>query len=105
MKYKTLGFLLSSFLTSLGGSFYLLYSGYINPETAFGFGTMMEIMVIGVVGGMHVLSPLLSSVILVPSGEILRITFGGTYQGVHILFYGALLLLILKFRPTGILRR
>ena len=105
MKYKMLAFLLSAFLTSLSGSFYLLYAGYINPETAFGFGTMMEIMVIGVVGGSHLTGPILSAIILVPCGEILRIVLGGTYQGTHMIFYGILLLAILKFKPTGLLRR
>lgn len=105
MKYKMLAFLLSAFLTSLGGSFYLLYAGYICPETAFGFGTMMEIMVIGVVGGMHILGPLLGAIILVPAGEILRITLGGTYYGAHMIIYGILLLIILKYKPTGILGR
>jgi len=105
MKYKMLALLLSAFLTSLGGSFYLLYTGYICPETAFGFGTMMEIMVIGVVGGEHILGPLLGAIILVPAGEILRTTFGGTYYGAHMVIYGILLLLILKFKPTGLLGR
>jgi branched-chain amino acid transport system permease protein len=105
MKYKMLAFMLSAFLTSLGGSFYLLYAGYICPDTAFGFGTMMDIMVIGVLGGSHLLGPLVGATILVPAGEILRATLGGTYYGAHIIIYGTLLLLMLKYKPTGILGR
>jgi branched-chain amino acid transport system permease protein len=105
MKYKMLGFLLSAFLTSLGGSFYFLYAGYICPETAFGFGTMMEIMVIGVVGGLHVLGPIVSASIIIPIKEMLRITFGGTYYGVEMVLYGIILVLTLKYKPTGILVR
>jgi len=102
-KYKILAMLLSAFLTGLGGGLYMIYYKFIDPATAFGFTTSLEIALMALVGGVfYVFGPTIGAAILVPIGEYLRITLGGTYAGAHLVIYGIIMILTILFMPKGI---
>jgi branched-chain amino acid transport system permease protein len=102
-KYKLMAMAISCVLTALGGTFYAQYFRYINPERAMGIGLSIEIALVGVVGGWQtVLGPTIGSILLSPSGELVRAYLGGTYAGLHLLLYGLLLMGVILFLPNGL---
>jgi branched-chain amino acid transport system permease protein len=103
LKYKLIAMAISCILTALGGTFYAQYFRYINPERAMGLSMSVEIALVGVVGGWQtVLGPTIGSLLLSPSGELVRAYFGGTYAGLHLFLYGLLLMVVILFLPNGI---
>lgn len=102
-KYKLIAMALSCALTALGGTYYAQYFLYINPERAMGLSMSIEIALVGVVGGWQtVLGPTIGSILLSPSGELVRAYLGGTYAGLHLFLYGLLLMVVILFLPNGV---
>ena len=100
---KLLAMVLSSFLTGVGGGFYAFYLMTIQPNAAFGIPLSVEIIIRPIVGGAGTaLGPILGSFILSPLAELSRHYFatGGT-AGVHLIVYGALLVIVVLFLPEG----
>jgi len=104
LKYKIVGIMISSFLTAVGGAFYVQYISFIDPHIAFGVGTSIEILLPTVVGGVGTIwGPILGSLILTPLTEASRIMLG-RYAGVHLAAYGTVLVFVIIFMPKGVLR-
>ncbi|MEM4499261.1 MAG: branched-chain amino acid ABC transporter permease [Sulfolobales archaeon] len=102
-KYKLVALLISSYFTGLGGAFYLYYFRYINPYITFGLDTSLQMVLLSIFGGMYSLwGPFIGSVILTPIGEYLRIVLGGAYVGSHLVIYGVLLIIVIRFLPKGV---
>jgi branched-chain amino acid transport system permease protein len=102
-RYKLMAMAVSCVLTALGGTFYAQYFRYINPERAMGLSMSIEIALVGVVGGWQtVLGPTIGSILLSPSGELVRAYLGGTYAGLHLFLYGLLLMVVILFLPNGL---
>jgi branched-chain amino acid transport system permease protein len=98
--YKTLAFIVSSFWAGLAGSLYAHYTAYINPQT-FGMHTSIQILAMVVLGGIgSITGSLLGAALLVVLPEVLRPL--ADYQDI---FYGALLVTMMVFRPQGIMGR
>lgn len=90
-------FAIGSGIAGFTGAIMGHYIGFISPET-FGFQLSVSYIVMIVVGGrLHLLGPLLGAMILVPLPEFLR----GMVHYQHII-YGAILILMLRFLPNGI---
>jgi branched-chain amino acid transport system permease protein len=95
---KLLAFTLASFLGGLGGGLYAHYMSYINPQD-FGFMKSIELLNMVVLGGMgSIPGTFIGTIILTIAPEMLRIV--AEYR---LLFYGALLVILMIFRPNGIL--
>ena len=105
--YKMRAMALSSFLTTLGGTFYAQYFFYIDPTLAFGVGNSVEIILRPIVGGAGTIAgPLVGSFILTPLGELtrqyVRLWTGQNTPGVDLIVYGALLIAVIIFLPNGV---
>jgi len=100
---KLLAMVLSSFLTGVGGTFYAFYLMTIQPNAAFGIPLSVEIIIRPIVGGAGtVLGPILGSFIVSPLAELSRHYFAtGGFAGVHLIVYGALLVVVVLFLPEG----
>ena len=97
---KALCFALSGFFAGVAGSLYAHYITFINP-TVFGLHTSILLLCMVVLGGMGtVFGPVSGAVLLFLLPEFLQAL--SDYQE---LVYGALLIIILIFRPQGILGR
>jgi branched-chain amino acid transport system permease protein len=93
---------LSSFLTALGGTFYVQYFSFIDPTLAFGVSVSVEILLRPIVGGPGTLvGPLLGSVVLTPLSELTRWLIRGR-PGVDVMLYGAILVAVITFLPRGL---
>jgi len=98
--YKVFIFTLAAALAGLAGSLYAHYITFINPET-FALHTSILILTMVVLGGMgSILGSVLGAVILTILPEMLRQAHA--YQD---LIYRALLVVLLIWRPEGILGR
>lgn len=103
LRYKLLATGISAALTALGGTFYAQYFFYIDPVTVFGIPLSVEILIFAVIGGEGtLLGPILGAVLLVPVAELLRVQLGGSFPGVHLIGYAALVMLTVIYMPRGI---
>jgi branched-chain amino acid transport system permease protein len=100
---KLLAMVLSSFFTAIGGTFYAQLIGFITPTRTMSLDFSVQMVVMPVLGGIGtVLGPLWGALVLVPIAEVTRGLWGGSLQGVHLIIYGALLMLVILKWPQGI---
>ena len=104
-KYNMIAIAISAFMTSLAGAFYANYIYYLHPNTLFGMSTSIELILRPIVGGLGTLfGPVLGSFILTPLSEISRAYFAkGGLEGLHLILYGILAILVVLFMPKGII--
>lgn len=97
-RLKVLAFTVGAFLGGLGGGLYAHYMYFISPQD-FGFMKSIELLNMVVLGGMgSIPGTILGTVILTLAPELLRVV--AEYR---LLFYGALLVILMIFRPNGLL--
>ena len=123
--YKNIALVISAVLTSLTGSFYGIYVGFVDPPTVLGLDVSVQIMLICIIGGMGTLwGPVLGALILVPLSEALRsnmvtdllvkvgmvsadskigIFLKENLSHAHVLLYGILVVLVILFMPDGLM--
>jgi branched-chain amino acid transport system permease protein len=104
-KYNMIAIAISAFMTSLAGAFYANYIYYLHPNTLFGLGMSIDLILRPIVGGLGTLfGPILGSFILTPLSEISRAYFAkGGLEGLHLVLYGILTILVVLFMPKGII--
>lgn len=104
-KYNMIAIAISAFMTSLAGAFYANYIFYLHPNTMFGMSTSIELILRPIVGGLGTLfGPVIGSFILTPLSEISRAYFAkGGMEGLHLILYGVLAILVVLFMPKGII--
>ncbi len=95
---KVLAFVISAFITGLAGAFYAPLVGFIDPNS-FTFDVSSLIISIVILGGMGTIRGMfLGSAVLIIFPEVSR--FLMDYRFV---VYGAILVLMMRFRPQGVL--
>jgi branched-chain amino acid transport system permease protein len=104
-KYNMIAIAISAFMTSLAGAFYANYIFYLHPNSLFGMSMSIELILRPIVGGLGTLfGPIIGSIILTPLSEISRAYFAkGGLEGLHLILYGALAILVVLFMPKGII--
>jgi branched-chain amino acid transport system permease protein len=102
--YKLYAFMLSGAFTSLAGSLYLCLFGFVDPESGFGILLSVKILLMAALGGAgHLFGPLVGALILVPLEELSNSYFGGQGAGITFVVYGAIIVIIARFLPSGLL--
>ncbi len=98
---KLQAMVISAFLTGLLGGFFAPYQGYIDPDIVFSLGEVsIAMVVVAVLGGIGtVWGPVVGAAVVTILAEILRSTLGGA----HLLAYAALLIVIVRYLPGGLL--
>jgi len=95
---------ISAFMTGLGGAFYAQFFRYINPERNLGMEFSIDTALMAIVGGQGtVLGPVLGALLLHPIAEITRAWFGGRFPGLHLVIYGAILMVAVLYFPKGVI--
>jgi len=90
---------LSAFIAGLAGGFYALYFRYIDPDAVFSIAISVEMVFIAVVGGIATTAgPIVGAIFLVVIAEIFR----GQFQSGHLIFYGLLMMVVIRYMPEGI---
>ncbi len=104
-KYNMIAISISAFMTALAGTFYANYIFYLHPNTLFGMSTSIELILRPIVGGLGtIFGPAIGSFVLTPLSEISRAYFAkGGLEGLHLILYGILTILVVLFMPRGII--
>ena len=96
--YKIQAFAIGSFFAGLGGGLYAHYIQFISPND-FGFLKSVDLLSMLVLGGMGSISgTIIGATVLTAAPEMLRFV-----QQYRMLIYGALLVVMMIFRPNGLL--
>jgi branched-chain amino acid transport system permease protein len=94
--------LLSGAIGGIGGCFFAQYFLYIDPTVVFGVDKSVEMLLVSIIGGAGtVYGPLLGAVLLALVSEGTRVLT--QIQGLSLVLYGGLLVLIIAFLPNGLI--
>lgn len=97
-RYKMAGFVIASFVAGVGGALYVCLIGFIKPDQA-GFTKSIDYLIFVVLGGMgSTTGSVLASYVLTYLQEFLRFL-----QNYRLLFYPVVLIIVMIFRPQGLL--
>src|SRR5215469_17762898 len=101
---KLYAYMLSAGLTSVAGALYAMMFGFIDPDSGLGILISVKMLIMAALGGAGLLfGPLVGAAILVPLEEISNSLLGGKGAGLTFVVYGAIIVLIARFQPGGIL--
>jgi branched-chain amino acid transport system permease protein len=104
LQTKLAALLLSAAFTAIAGSLYAVMVGFADPDSVLGILVSVKMVIMAALGGAGTLfGPLLGAVILVPLEEWTNAAFGGSGTGITYVIYGAIILLIARFQPGGLL--
>ncbi|MFI5014013.1 MAG: branched-chain amino acid ABC transporter permease [Hyphomicrobiales bacterium] len=93
----------SASFTAIGGSFYAAFVSYIDPDSVMGFQFSLLIALPAVLGGIGTLwGPALGAAVLIPLTELTRSYLGGSGNGLDLIIYGVLIMVISLVRPAGL---
>jgi len=123
--YKNIALVISAIFTSLAGSYYAIYVGFVDPNTVLPLDLSVQIVLISIIGGIGTLfGPVVGALVLVPLSEALRSNLitkalfsiglvsesskiGAFLQEnlshAHVLIYGVLVVIVILFMPEGVL--
>ena len=102
--YKLLAFILAAFIAGIAGGLYAHQIGIIDPAK-FDFNRSVEILVMVVLGGMgSITGSIIAAVALTFLPELLRL-LPGDLVNYRMLLYSVVLIIVMLFRPTGLLGR
>jgi branched-chain amino acid transport system permease protein len=97
-KYKVMPFIIAAFFAGIGGALYAHYNSFIDPPS-FNFLKSVEILTFVVLGGMGSLTgSIIAAIILTFLPEIFR-----EFQDFRMIVYSASLILLMLFRPQGLM--
>lgn len=97
-KYKMIGFVIASFVAGIGGGLYIALIGFVKPDQA-SFNNSINYLIYVVLGGMgSTTGSILSAYILTYLQELLRFL-----KNFRLLIYPVILIIVMLFRPQGIL--
>jgi branched-chain amino acid transport system permease protein len=103
-RVKLYAYMLSAGLTSVGGALYSMMFGFVDPESGLGILISVKMLIMAALGGAGLLfGPLVGAAILVPLEEISNNLLGGKGAGLTFVVYGAIIVIIARFQPGGIL--
>ena len=103
--YKVFAFVISAALAGIGGGLYAILNGYINPQT-FNWMKSIDFVVVVVLGGLgNITGTLVASVIVVFLQELPNLYGLDFLVDWRMVIYGLMLVLLMRFRPTGIMGR
>jgi branched-chain amino acid transport system permease protein len=101
---KLYAYMLSAGGTSVAGALYAMMFGFVDPESGLGILISVKMLIMAALGGAGLLfGPLVGAAILVPLEEISNSVLGGKGAGLTFVVYGAIIVLIARFQPGGLL--
>ena len=97
---KVISFGLGAVSAGLGGALYAHYALFIDSNN-FGFHRSIEMVIFAIFGGINSLwGPVIGAAILTVVPEVLRFI-----QEWRMIFYGMLIVLLMTFRPEGLIAK
>ncbi|HOM28624.1 MAG TPA: branched-chain amino acid ABC transporter permease [Deltaproteobacteria bacterium] len=104
-KYKVWAMALSCFMTALGGTFLAQLTLYFYPKQILGLDFSFELAFIALIGGRGTIAgPVIGALLLRPVSEFTRIYLSSVLPGLHLVIFGAILILVMIYQPFGLVR-
>jgi branched-chain amino acid transport system permease protein len=104
-RYKLLAFMLSASITAVAGALYAAMFGFVDPDSGLGILISVKMLIMAALGGAGLLfGPFVGAVILVPVEELSNNLLGGAGSGLTFVVYGAIIVVIARLQPGGLLR-
>ena len=101
--YKLWAYMLSAAIVSLAGSLYMQFMRYTDPSMILTSNISMMIVLVTVMGGVGtVYGPLIGAIVLTYISEYTRV-YLSHYNGLDMVIYGVLVILIVLFIPDGLI--
>jgi branched-chain amino acid transport system permease protein len=103
LTYKVIAFAISAGIGAVGGAFFARWQLFLSPDM-FKFWESFLVLCMVVLGGLgNIHGALIGAVIMVCLGEVLReaLFVAGLPPEVRFLFYGLIMVLIMRFKPAG----
>ena len=102
-KTMLVAFVMSAVLTSFGGTIFSQYVMFIEPNSVMSMSNSINFILLAIAGGLGTaFRPMIGSFILTPISNLLRGYLAGI-SGLHGFILGMVLIIILLYRPDGIL--
>ena len=102
-KTMLVAFFMSAVLTSFGGTIFSQYVMFIEPNSVMSMSNSINFILLAIAGGLGTaFGPMIGSFILTPISNLLRGYLAGI-SGLHGFILGMVLIIILLYRPDGIL--
>jgi branched-chain amino acid transport system permease protein len=106
-RLKVAAVTLSAAMTSVGGSLWAQYVGFVDPFYVFSIDLSIRFALNTIIGGMGTaLGPFLGSLLITSLETYLRATFSGVktgFAGIYLVIYGTALILVVRFAPEGLI--
>ncbi|REJ36047.1 MAG: hypothetical protein DIU82_05925 [Bacillota bacterium] len=101
---KVKAYCISSVVAALGGAFYAVYYGFIDPDSVMHLDLSIMIAMTALVGGAGVLwGPIVGAAVLIPLDRYLGAWFGGGgILGMDFLIYAVIIMLLAAYQPKGV---
>ncbi len=104
-RYKLYAYMLSAAITAVAGALYATMIGFVDPESGLGILVSVKMLIMAALGGAGLLlGPFVGAVILVPLEELSNNLLGGGGTGLTFVVYGAIIIVIARVQPGGMLR-
>lgn len=102
-KSKMAAAAISAFFTAIGGAFFAAFVQYIDPESVMNFQLSLLMALPAVLGGIGTLwGPAVGAAILIPLTQVTRSYLGGSGQGIDLIVYGVLVMVVALAKPEGL---
>lgn len=98
LKYKTMAFVIGAMTAGLAGALVPSINGGIIRPSDFGFNRSIDILIVAVFGGLGSMTGTIIAAIFLGIVNM----FLQDYAAIRMIIYGALLVIIMIFRPTGL---
>lgn len=103
VRMKVIATAITAAIAAAAGTFYAQYVLFIDPDSVLGISFTIDAMVYSFIGGVGTsLGPLAGAVILVPVLDTLLGALGGKVAGLHLIIYGVIIILVMRFAPQGV---
>lgn len=103
-KYKLYAIIVSSAMSALCGSLYAQYVLYIDPYMIFSMDVSIKILLLSVLGGSRsIFGPIVGAAVLIPLTELTAAYTGGLADGIDLLVFGVLIIVVSCCQPEGII--
>ncbi len=103
LRWKLKAIALSGGLAGLSGGLYAILVRVVTPDSAFGMLVSAQALIVSMFGGLGTAwGPLIGSVLLIPTAELLNATFGARLPGLEGVVFGLAIMLVILFWPQGV---
>ncbi|NGM88728.1 branched-chain amino acid ABC transporter permease [Parapusillimonas sp. SGNA-6] len=92
----------SAALTGIGGSLFAQYFLYLDPTSVISFEISFQFGLLAALGGLGTaIGPVLGAFLITPLSELLRSNLGNAANGLHLIIYGGIVVVVMLYFPGG----